>query len=182
MSNFKIRINDDFSLVVNGVTMSGFVERVSIGGQMIVEEQSLILTSGKEKTFNGFDDASIKIYFKMIEPEDGALTRYNKLLLITDAFKKIRNGAPTVYALEGQVFRAHQLKACLFMALTSDDSIETDSIDVIITLEEHAPVVAKVQRQQGSSSASAVPADNPPAVMTAAEQRKLAQLEGYYHG
>lgn len=181
MSANTIRLNNDFSLTVNGVTLPGFVERVSIGGQMVLGEAELLLTSGSEKTFNGFDDASVKLYLTMIEPTDGGTSRYDKLLILTSAFKKLRQGEPVVYALEGNVFRSHQLKAALFRGLSSDDGKDADRLDVVISLVEHDPVVGKVQKQQGAAAQDGGTTDIQPTLMTAAENRKLQALEADYH-
>lgn len=174
-----IKIKDDGFLLISGVTYNCMVNQINIDGQIVMEENTVLLTSGKEKTFNGFDDSDIKIYATILEATDGGEERYKDLQLLNYAFKTIRYGQPVVYSLEGKLFKALQIKACIFNGLSIDQSLD-DSILVVISLTEHEPVVKKVQAQQGSVSSEANVSVEP-AQMSKSQIKKLEKLESYYN-
>ena len=174
-----IKIKDDGFLLINGVTYNCIVNQINIDGQIVMKENTVLLTSGKEKTFNGFDDSDIKIYATILEATDGGEERYNDLQLLNSAFKSIRFGQPIIYNLEGKLFKSMQIKACIFSGLSIDQSLD-DSILVVINLTEHEPVVKKVQEQQGSIESQATVSVEP-AEMSKSQIKKLEKLESYYN-
>lgn len=175
-----IRIDRSGSLSVDGNKVFGQIERVNVRGIMIIDSAALQGSSGKKKVFSGYDDADITIVMKLLETSDGGNDRYNALTTVGNAFKKMENGVPVIYAIEGDLFQALNVRHVLFMGLDVDDDNEDDTLQVNISFAEHDPVIALVQQQQSGSDQAADDGEADGITVSDADQQRFTELEGFY--
>jgi len=143
-----LRIEKNGQLYLGSTLVYGQVLNVSVNGKIIIDSSKTEGSSGKKKVFSGFDDSGVSIKLQLLEQDDSGVERYTALSNINSEFKSISDGEPTIFSVQGDLFKAFKIKHVLFAELSVEDSNETDSLMVSLSFTEHNPVVAKVQEQQ----------------------------------
>lgn len=174
----RLKIDERGSLFLNGYSLSATVNKVTVDDAVVWEKKTLLLESGNEKIFNGYEDSSITIDFTIYEALEGGETRYKHLNTAMAAFKKVEEKTAALYLLEGPLFKAMNLKEAYFD--TINVTTVYDSFRVKVVLTENNPQVSKVQEQQQSASA-APKAEASFTGMSEAEKAKLERIEGVYN-
>lgn len=147
-----IKIDKNGSMTLSNVRIPGQITNLSIQGKMIIDKAQTEGSSGKKKVFSGYDDSAIAIKLLLLEKESGEMDRYKFLGVINKAFKGISEGSPTVFSVQGDMFRSLNIKHVLFQDLSAEESNEDDSISVSLNFTEHDPIISLVQEQQNTSS------------------------------
>lgn len=178
MACSRLRLDRSGRLWINGKGINGVVSSIMVDGSVIWKEQTLLLQSGNEKTFNGFSDSEITINLRIYELMEGKVSRYDSLAIINDAFKSVEDKKSVPYQLEGDIFRAMQLKEAFFSTMNVNEI--DDSLLVTIVLRENRPSVSKVQDQQQPKPEPEKAAIEPVA-MSDGEKAALTRLEGVYN-
>ncbi len=172
-----IDIQDGY-ITINGTTLSAVVTEVAVSGKVIWKEQTLLLKSGKEKTFNGFDDTNISISLIFFRPSDKPDERYKHIALLTKAYKAVQEKVAVSYQVTGDVFKAAEISEVFFESFSYTDG--DDAIPASITLIEKVPKIDLIQRQQ-TPDAEATDAEMIVEAMSDEEKIALSSLEGYYN-
>lgn len=167
---------------MDGQILFGQIERINVRGRMIIDSAALQGSSGKKKVFSGYDDADITIVMKLMETKDGGRDRYNALLSVSNAFKKMIGGVPVIYAIEGQLMSSLNIRHVLFMGLDVDDDNAEDALRVNLSFAEHDPVIALVQQQQSDNMETEESEDDSAAAVnpTDQDQQRFTELVGFY--
>ena len=142
----KIAI-DKGLLILNGEKLNVRVNTVSCSGEIIWKEETMLLESGKERTFNGYDASTVQIAATIFESEQGS-TKFDNLKTLNNAFKAMEDKTASLWKLEGDVFRAVDITQARFVNFAFSENTDQDSIDITIELREEQPKVSAVQDQQ----------------------------------
>lgn len=171
----SIKISDDGFLIINGKQLNALVTSVYINNEVVWQEQTLLLESGNEKTFNGFEDAKIDLSVVILEQHDGGMGRFADLQILQSAFKAMKDKEAVIYQLLGDLFLACAIKEAVFSSMSV--STVDDSFEVSISLKEHNPTVSAVQQQQTNTQFSGANAEASFQPMSEEEERKLREFE-----
>lgn len=142
----KIAI-DNGLLVLDGKRLNVRVNTITCSGEIIWKEETMLLESGKERTFNGYDASTIQIAATIFDDEKTS-TKFNDLKTLSSAFKTMENDTAGLWKLEGDVFRAVDVTQARFVNFSFSENTDQDSIDITIELREEQPKVSAVQDQQ----------------------------------
>ena len=71
----SIRIEDGL-IELDDKRLSAVVSSISVNNEVVWKEQTMLLESGNEKIFNGFQDAQIDIALTIYEEHDGGKNRF----------------------------------------------------------------------------------------------------------
>lgn len=172
-----IRIEKDGALTLSGKTLPGQIINLQINGKMIIDKAQVEGASGKKKVFSGFDDSGIAI--KLLLLEEQGHKRYKNLAIINSAFKKIVHGSPVIYGVQGDMFKAFNIRHILFTGLSADESNSDDSISVSLNFCEHDPLISLVQGQQKGIEEAPLIEEEPelPEGVSEEEYREIKEME-----
>ena len=170
----SIRINDGL-MELDGRLLKAVVSSVSINNEVVWKEQTMLLESGNEKIFNGFQDAQIDIALTIYEEHDGGKARFEDMQRLSAAFKALKEKEAVVYQIYGDIFEALSIREVVFSYMTTMQV--DDTLQVNITFKENNPKVSAVQKQQDSSAESPAPAEAEWSPISDAEARGLEELE-----
>lgn len=173
MSSIRI---DGGIISINDEELSAVIDSVMVNQEVVWKENTLLLESGNEKVFNGFQDAEINIALTIFEPHDGGTERFASLAILGNAFKALEDGKAVVYQIYGDIFEALSIREAVFSALSHTEV--DDSIQVSMTLKENAPKVAAVQSQQSSASSAESQPEAEWSAMSDEEERGVKDMEG----
>lgn len=174
-----IRVETDGALSLAGKVLPAQITSLSIRGKMVIDKAQPEGASGKKKVFSGYDDSDISIGLLLLERQESGRDRYENLALIHSSFKKLENETPVVYAVQGEFFKAFNIRHVLFQEISADESNTDDSISVSLKFEEHDPVISIVQEQQKNTHAEIETEEEPavPEGVSEEEYFKFKKLE-----
>lgn len=172
MSSIRI---DGGLIELDDKPLKAVVSSVSVNNEVVWKEQTMLLESGNEKIFNGFQDAQIDIALTIYEEHDGGLTRYEDMLRLSKAFKAMSEKEAVVYQIYGTLFEALSIREVVFSYMSTMEV--DDSLQVNISFKENNPKVAAVQKQQSDSAASQEPAEAEWEPVSDEEVRGLEEVE-----
>ena len=169
----SIRIEDGL-IELDDKRLSAVVSSISVNNEVVWKEQTMLLESGNEKIFNGFQDAQIDIALTIYEEHDGGKTRFEDMQRLSAAFKALQEKEAVVYQIYGDIFEALSIREVVFSYMTT--MMVDDTLQVNITFKENNPKVSAVQKQQSSASVSDAPAEAEWAPVSDAEARSLEEV------
>ena len=166
-------------LHINGKLKGCVVQAVSCNGEIVWKEDTMLLASGIERTFNGYDVANISIAIIILEPEEDTKLRYEDLSIINYSFKQMEDETAALWNLEADVFRALGIKQARYVNF--EYTTQDDSILCTLELREEQPTEAIIQEQQKeiSKALEEEPSVSEPE-MTKKEEALLRKVESYY--
>lgn len=170
----SIRINDGL-MELDDKLLNAVVSSISINNEVVWKEQTMLLESGNEKIFNGFQDAQIDIALTIYEEHDGGKARFEDMQRLSAAFKALKEKEAVVYQIYGAIFEALSIREVVFSYMTTMQVYDT--LQVNITFKENNPKVSAVQAQQSGSSESTAPAEAEWSPISDAEARSLEEVE-----
>lgn len=170
----SIRIEDG-NISINDAVLPAVVTSISINNEVVWKEQTMLLKSGNEKTFNGFKDAVIDIALTIFEEHDGGTSRFEALGILENAFKAMEEETAAAYQIYGEVFTSAAIKEVFFSNLSVLSM--NDSFEVNVSLKENNPKVAAVQEQQAASSSSETLPEAEWSAVSAEEERGIREME-----
>lgn len=170
MSSIRI---DGGLIELDDKPLKAVVTSVSINNEVVWKEQTMLLESGNEKIFNGFQDAQIDLSLVIYEEHDGGVTRYADMQRLSSAFKALKDKEAVVYQIYGSLFDALSIREVVFSYMTAMEL--DDSLQVNITFKENNPKVSAVQKQQMNTTANESAAE---ADWTPVSDEEVRGLEG----
>lgn len=175
-----LSISASGAVTIGGVRIDGIASAPVIKHAVLMDEQNTSNTSGRTKTFSGFNDADIS--FSIVMHTD---SKYQAMADLTAAFRKMENGNPIIYDLDFPLAKACQVQTAIIKDMTSTEGDADGPIRAAITLTETDPSINLVQQQQNakiSPSAEQTDASIENDMIDdedAAMLRRAAQAQGY---
>lgn len=151
----RIVIDHKGALKVSGTQLPCLVTRVGGRGKIIIDSSKVEGSSGRRKVFDGWDDWDMTLDAIIYEPDERAISRYDHLRTVNNAFKHLEDGLPVIYSLESQLASALNVRQVLFAGLDVTDDSRQDAIELSLRFTEHDPVVGLVQQQQADRDRAA---------------------------
>lgn len=151
----RIVIDRKGVLKVSGTQLPCLVTRVGGRGKIIIDSPKVEGSSGRKKVFDGWDDWDMTLDAIIYEPDERAISRYDHLRTVNNAFKHLEDGLPVIYSLESQLASALNVRQVLFAGLDVTDDSRQDAIELSLRFTEHDPVVGLVQQQQADTDRAA---------------------------
>lgn len=165
-------------LAIDGRQLPAVVTRARVrGGALRLDSQQPQEGTGAQHVFHGWEDWTVTLEVDIWEPSNGGSQRWDALDAIRAAARP-PEGAPAVYRLSGDLFRAIDLRTAIITSVSPIlQSIDADRITCSIALLETDPALGIVQAQS-QQAADGQPAAAPATALSLPDVDLLGELEG----
>lgn len=141
---------EDGIVSLDGEELDGIVQYIKIDNKVRFDEAKVDGASGKKKTPQGFEDASISIDLLLLTDDNG--TCYDKLGVLNGIFLGIDDTAnPKIYTITNKHLLARGVREVVFSSLSSSENSRTDEISASLKFVEHNPPIIRLEESQAKS-------------------------------
>lgn len=120
-----------------------------------IDEQEVQGSSSKPKQATGYEDAKVNI--ELILDDTETQTKYQRLGVIRDLFRKPGQAAPQPIPIVSEDTAAHGVTMVLFKDLKHKAESKTGQLPVTLVFWEYIPQTIQAQKKSGSTKKSAAP-------------------------
>ena len=144
---------EDGIVTLDGEEIKGLLQSLKVGNKVRFDEAKVDGASGKKKTPQGFEDATINMDFLLLTEFEG--TCYDKLDTLNAIFKGIDNKAnPKIYTVTNRHLLARGIRQIVFSNLSSQENCKTDEITATLKFIEHNPPIIRMEEAQAKTPTS----------------------------
>ena len=130
---------DESTMKIGGVILPGVFKSLEIKSDALIEEQEVEGRTTKPKQAIGYEDAKINV--ELILYDGPFLSKYQKLSIIQNIFKKPGQTKPEVYEIVNEHTATRGITKILFKNLVSKEQNNNEQLSVVIEFWEYITTV-----------------------------------------
>ena len=148
---------DESTMKIGGVVLPGVFKSLELKSDALIEEQEVEGRTTKPKQAIGYEDAKINV--ELILYDGPFLSKYQKLSIIQNIFKKPGQTKPEVYEIVNEHTATRGITKILFKNLVSKEQNNNEQLSVVIEFWEYITTVitaTQVASQNVANKATAI--------------------------
>lgn len=140
---------DESTVKIGGVILPGLFKSMEIKSSALIEEQEVEGRSQKPKQAIGYEDA--KIVLELILEDSPEQTKFDKLKIIQNIFRKSGQGKPSVYEIVNEHTSIRNITKVILKDISSKEQSNKSEIYVNIELWEYVSMTITAKKVSNTS-------------------------------